>query len=927
MRSPRAFAPVFVAAWLLAAKGVGQVSSATGSIYGRALDPHGNVVPGVTATLTRPGASRTATSDERGDFHFLSLSPGGYSVTLKRDGFETVRRDVIVAPRGSSVFSITLPVAGASETVIVGSDYVGLDDRKLDIGASFGRTELEDIPTARTPWAILQQVPGVLFPGPNVGGVLEAPRPIFIGKGSDSSQNTYQLDGIPVSLGGVPPFFFDFDSLSNIEVSTGGADPALETPGVTVSLVTKRGTNTLRGSARGLYTGRIGWDYGVETGGPLWKDRLWLWAAFAHNDYLAEDFGLRSRESIRSSVTLANWNAKLNAQVLPANTLALGYTNFERTTLGWLLDEDRDDASNSNNLRPGQAYTVQDSHVFSAKLFASGNLSYVTNASANTPRGGSDVQAILGEDRIFRHSYASRFINDDKHQASAQVSSFFETGRVRHEVKFGFGYRHVRFGVASSWPADQIWGDQFSKVASITRLQDVNAELNAFDAFMGDTIRVGDLTLNVGSRFDYAQGKNLPSHVPANPVFPTILPAVQYAGDSGFPITWRQFQPRVSAAYALPDSRTLVRASYSRFADQLDSPTALQVNAFPAIAERRFAWDDANRNGFVERGEIDISKDLYLGTNVDIRNPGSSVQINRIAEDLRPPTTDEFILGVERQISTELSASLTYTHRMSRGFLITPWAGTTLDSYVHLGNATGTAVGVDGYVLSFDEPYYGLVKCPPPCGTVLENRPDATQTYDGVEFQVQKQFAHGWMARVSFAYNDWRQRIRSAAIVNPNNETPGINATGAAAPIGINARWQFNVSGTFPLPLGAVGGISLFGREGFPIPYIVEATTEDLKQNYLSLQIGPVDRYRYPDLYQLDLQLSRVVRLGAGVTVTPQLDCFNALNRRTVLARQTVVGVYDLKTVPHFDASREDFNSPVERVAPRVFRGGVRIAF
>ena len=75
--------------------------------------------------------------------------------------------------------------------------------------------------------------------------------------------------------------------------------------------------------------------------------------------------------------------------------------------------------------------------------------------------------------------------------------------------------------------------------------------MNYYDTYLGDTIQTGNLTVNVGLRFDYQQGKNLPSSVSANPVFPDLLPAVQYAGDSGYPITWRLIQPRVGATYAL----------------------------------------------------------------------------------------------------------------------------------------------------------------------------------------------------------------------------------------------------------------------------------------------------------------------------------------------------------------------------------------
>ncbi len=68
----------------------------------------------------------------------------------------------------------------------------------------------------------------------------------------------------------------------------------------------------------------------------------------------------------------------------------------------------------------------------------------------------------------------------------------------------------------------------------------------------------------------------------------------------------------MGATYALNDSRTLLRASYSRFADQLDSVTVRTINAFPGIAELDYLWDDANGNGRVEPDEIDLSAYPFL---------------------------------------------------------------------------------------------------------------------------------------------------------------------------------------------------------------------------------------------------------------------------------------------------------------------------
>ena len=331
-------------------------------------------------------------------------------------------------------------------------------------------------------------------------------------------------------------------------------------------------------------------------------------------------------KSLRSSVTLANWNAKLNVELLPANTVTLAYTNFDRTTLGWLLDIDKSDDSNANNARPGQSYIVQDADVFSDKLFASLNLSYVTNASANIPRGGSDQQAIVDVDGIWRNSYLSRFIADDKHQAGLNVSGFFDTGVLRHELKFGFGYRHATFESSSSWPGDQIFGNEDRNAdpafAGITRAADVHTQLNAFDAFVADTLRAGDLTVTLGARFDYQQGKNLPSAVPANPVFPAILPAVQYGGDVGYPSRGARCS-RVSPsstrwrpAHAPARGVLAVRQSAGQH-------TVGKLNAFPGVAERHFHWNDANRNGHVEPGEIDLTNELpdHYAVDPRIRDP------------------------------------------------------------------------------------------------------------------------------------------------------------------------------------------------------------------------------------------------------------------------------------------------------------------
>jgi hypothetical protein len=925
----------------LASVASGQNPLPSGNLYVTVLDEQGASLSGVTATLSGVGAPQTTASDTKGDFHFLNLSPGAYTVTLERTGFETVRREATVLLGKNAVFSVTMPVASAAETVTINGEATAVDSRKTETGSNFGQKELQTIPTTRDYWAILRQVPGVLIGDTNVGG-LSWQGSGFVGKGSDMGQNTYNLDGVGITeMWGTTPVHVDFDSLDGIEVATGGSDPSLATPGVTLNLVTKRGTNQLLGSARVLYTGGAGWDYSAEAGGPLWKDRLWLWGAAGRNVFPSQTFFTPTGEPVQSQETLDHWNVKLNSQLAPANSLVFSYSKTAAPTKGQGASPNRSQPSTWDVDFQSAAYRIEDSQVLSSELFASLYVSYLSMCCTETPQGGIDKQADV-LDFVWKNSAAFYRTRRPQRQAGLNTSAFFGTGDLRHELKFGFGYRSIHIDSTSIWPGDQLVGSEFSDPNSpipnnvqITRSQHLRAEGNYYNTYLGDTIQVSNLTVSVGARFDYQQAKNLASDVPGNPVFPDLLPAVHYAGDSGYPITWRQFQPRVGATYAVGrDRETLFRASYSRFANRLNSEIR-SINAFPGPAYLWYYWNDTNKNHHVEPGEIDLSQ-LLLYQNVDPAHPGSAVPVNRIARDLKPSTTDEFILGAERQIRSDLSFSLAYTYRHVRNLEFAPVIGTSRGSYDYIANASGTATSADGFVLNFSEPYYGLADCPAPCaGTELKNRPDYTQTYDGAEIQLIKQLSHGWMLRASFAYNDWRQQVGPGAIVDPNNAVGGSNASGPVVQgsgnkfgtVFINSKWQFNVSGFAELPLGIVAGANFFGRQGYPIVYHVTALT--YQSNFMTdNQIGQVGAYRLPNVFLLDLHVQKPFHIGPKVTVSPTLDCFNAANSRTVLQRDGFVGAYDatITQAPAF-GQNPNFNAPAEILSSRVFRGGIQITF
>src|SRR4030095_11788212 len=70
----------------------------TGNISGRALDPQGGAMPGVSvpARSPQPGFTRAAATDAEGVYRLSALPVGNYDLTVELQGFSTMERKGIV---------------------------------------------------------------------------------------------------------------------------------------------------------------------------------------------------------------------------------------------------------------------------------------------------------------------------------------------------------------------------------------------------------------------------------------------------------------------------------------------------------------------------------------------------------------------------------------------------------------------------------------------------------------------------------------------------------------------------------------------------------------------------------------------------------------------------------------------------------------
>lgn len=944
----------------------------SGDVYGRAMDDRGSGIPGATATLTGPNAPRTTVSDENGYFRFLRVPPGRYKLAVVMSGFNTVNFENVVVTLGKTTnLDVPLAISKVSETVTVTSTTPLIDERKVETGATFTREELTQIPTSRDIYSLMQQIPGIQLDTINVGGNTSGSvgGPDFTTKGSGNV--TYLVDGATVTDNSYGAFqggqarqnggsnlYFDFDTFDQVQVSTGGSLLDLQTPGTTINVVTKRGTNEIKGSARFLYASdrwqatntpkealdegfttnstRFIREYGAEIGGPIVKDRLWFWGSASRQDISLNltDLNPTTGQPAVSTVKLTPYTAKVNANITNSNSLSLYVQRSDREEDHVGLSESRPLDTTRNLSIPTTFYKLEDNHVFSPSLV--GNL-FVTYQDAHynsIPISGPNAEVVYDVNGVYHNGYLLYKTKNPQTQLNTNVSKFFNTGSVNHELKFSFNYRRQVNDSSSAWPGDQIIASEYSSLAQITRGVRSIYKTEYYTATLGDTLTTGNLTVNAGLRYDYQRGRNLPSSAAANPVFPDLLPAVQFNGNNGYPFSFHNLEPRISATYALGQNKTtLLRASYARYADQLGFIT-YQMNGLPIVSGYYYDWSDTNGDHRVQRSEVDLDG-FCCFYNVDpsvAPNPA-----NRLASNFKTPTTDELTFGADHQLFSDFAVSATYTYRHAKDLQARLPLGADASTWAFRSNATGTAVAANGFTLPFTVPFYYLTLSTPPSGDLFLNRPAATQNYHGVELSLVKRLSNKWMLRASGGWNSWKQDIPPAAVINPNNDwgLAGQNTDGGTVvgysgktTVWINARWQFNVTGLYQFPWGINLGANFFGREGYPQSYYVRACARctDIDGTRYRNLIDNIDTFRLDNVYELDLRLEKTFNLGpVGLSATAEL--FNVTNNNTVTERVSRVGDFDNRPGRNRFTQNSTFNDILETQSPRILRVGARLTF
>jgi hypothetical protein len=247
------FLAILMLTSLIGCEGLTWAQTATSSVSGSVKDPQAAAIPGATVTLVNAAtrAERSTVTDGNGNWRFLTLAPGIYSLKVELEGFRTAARGGLVLPvdTATTLEPIVLSIGALSETVEVRAQALVVNTTDASLGNVMDTRQIMALPLeARNPVGLLSLQPGVVFlpTGQQRSGATS---------GARSDQSNVTLDGLDVNDPELGTAFttvlrMPLDAIQEFRVTTTNyaADQGRSSGGQ-VSLITKTGTNQFRGSA------------------------------------------------------------------------------------------------------------------------------------------------------------------------------------------------------------------------------------------------------------------------------------------------------------------------------------------------------------------------------------------------------------------------------------------------------------------------------------------------------------------------------------------------------------------------------------------------------------------------------------------------------------------------------------------------------
>src|SRR5258707_1135882 len=251
---------------LLASVLYGQGVGTSGDITGAVVDPSGAAVvkASVVAVDTAKGFQRSATTDESGHYRFSGMPPAVYAVTAEGQGFARETRTVTVALGETMITDFHLKLSGLSNQVEVTAEAVEagpvVDVERASQANTLDQQYINNLPIDRRDYLTFT----LLLPGVSQSLNIADNRDLRVNYvpqsglsfyGSNGRGNIITVDG--GNFNGYSQFVManvSQDAVQEFQINRADYSAALGgASGASVNIVTKSGTNAVRGTLYGFF--------------------------------------------------------------------------------------------------------------------------------------------------------------------------------------------------------------------------------------------------------------------------------------------------------------------------------------------------------------------------------------------------------------------------------------------------------------------------------------------------------------------------------------------------------------------------------------------------------------------------------------------------------------------------------------------------
>ena len=750
MRTPVAFSLVIVAACLFQAHPTA-AQGLTGALIGTIKDTQGAVLQRAVVRVSSSaliGGAETVTTNEKGQLRFPALPPGDYALDIEVQGFKAYHEDNIRIGVGATIErTVVLNLAEVSESLVVEGAGSRIEARGSGFETRFGPEDIKSIPTRRfSMFDFIRAAPGVSPTSP--GSMTTNSVSAF---GSGTNENVFLIDGTNFTCpcSGEARSEPGVDFIQEVQVQGVGASAEFgNMQGAVVNVITRQGGDrflydaSYYGQASALtsqptllpYAGpgnpksgyeRVRYrDVTTNLGGPIVRDRLWFFAGYQHlRDYDSQpgtDPRLPRKYEQDKIFGKLTWKLAPGLQLLqsfhdefwenpelPTFVKPFESTQRRRATVPAITFGDLTHTVSPRtvwDVRAGRFVYTRDDDLSTNNLTVPSRFDRLTGGFSGPPQSFGQLVLIRTTTKATLNHYRADLLGAD-HQW--RLGGQLEKGEHHLSTIIPNGVRYVDNG-----------GRPFQAISSAPSI--AGGVFITTSGFLSDAITLGDgLTINAGVRFDHSRALSQD--------LPVLDARGQETSDKvrglGTLYTWNVWSPRLGVTMKLTsDGRTMLRASYGRFNQGV--LTGELAPFHPAATPVTTTAFDAATGDYT--------------TPVSVVDPKRNL---RLDPDTRTPRTDEYSIGVDREIGRGLSVAVAYVRKEGANFI----------AWTDVGGQyrQETRTLADGRSL----PVSVITNTTADRRFLLTNPPEYSMTYNGLVMAAEKRRSNGWQAFGSYTYS------------------------------------------------------------------------------------------------------------------------------------------------------------------------------